>query len=111
MTIRYTDENNDYERGIEIEIAGNYAPLTLYVENVEIEAETWEERGNARDYETRWTGADVQVLAGTNTVLIDATITPDDLRVSELVDGAISDALDEIAEEAFLRDCREGNIG
>ena len=85
------------------------------MENVEIEAETWEERGNARDYETRWIGADVQVLAGTvnrgRTVLIDATITPDDLRVSELVDGAISDALDEIAEEAFLRDCREGNIG
>lgn len=111
MTITHNDQY-DYEREIEFEIGGSQMVLPVVISEVVIEAELWEESGNAKDYETRWISAKVEIgTGGAYRCLWEDNVEPKDLEVGRnLADATLSDILDEIAEEAFLRDYRAGEI-
>ena len=106
------EDQYDYEREADLEIAGGHLSVTVVISDVLIAVETWTERGNARDYETRWTRANVAIRPKRSSQGIwYGMVKPEDLDTNRrLIDAGISDLLDEIAEEAFLRDYRAGEI-
>lgn len=107
------EDQYDYEREADFEIAGGYLSVTVVISDVQIAVETWTERGNARDYETRWIHANVTIRPKRSSQVIwTGMVRPEDLDTNRrLIDAGISDLLDEIAEEAFLRDYRDGEFG
>lgn len=119
MAITHEDQY-DYEREIEFEIAGSHMVLPIVISEMVIEADVWHEPGNVKDYDTRWIAAKVQIVGGSKQpaalgdphgLLWEDLVSRSDLDVvKNLADATLSDILDEIAEEAFLRDYRAGEI-
>lgn len=107
------EDQYDYEREIEFEIAGERMTAPVTISDVVIDVEMWNESGNVKDYDTRWTSAKVEIRDGyTRHPLWTGTVKPENLNVTKVLsDATLSDILDEIAEEAFLRDWRAGEFG
>lgn len=111
MPITHEDQH-DYEREIEFQIGRGYMVLPMVISDLVLEADIWNEDGNVKDYETRWISAKVEIKAPrSQTVIWSGIVSGAEVNVgNNLADATISDALDEIAEEAFLRDYRAGEI-
>lgn len=111
MAITHEDQS-DYKREIEFQIGREYMVLPVLISEVVLEADIWHETGNVKDYETRWISAKVEIMAPrSNTVIWTGIVSSAEVNVgNNLADATLSDALDEIADEAFLRDWRAGEI-
>lgn len=111
MPITHEDQS-DYKREIEFKIGREYMVLPMLISEVILEADIWHETGNVKDYETRWISAKVEIMAPRSTTVIwTGIVSGAEVNVGDnLADATLSDALDEIAEEAFLRDWRAGDL-